>query len=129
LPLPVVSGATIMCSFGTAPSSLTVLPAKRLMVAGMPAATIMDNIPMVNILPFAMCLSLANPMVASATAAAAGVLTPQPCIPVTPAPWVPGSPTATAGGVPLLNNTSTCNCMWAGIITVVYGGVATATVP
>ena len=63
-----------------------------------PAANINDHIPMVNILPFGMCQSLANPMVAAATAAALGVLTPMPCIPVTPAPWVPGSPTDLVAG-------------------------------
>ena len=60
----------------------------------------MDNKPFVNILPFGMCMSLANPMVAAATAAALGALTPMPCIPVTPAPWVPGSPTVLVGGMP-----------------------------
>ena len=60
------------------------------MAGGPLAATIMDYAPLVNILPFGMCSSLANPSVASATAAALGVLTPMPCIPVIPAPWVPG---------------------------------------
>jgi hypothetical protein len=37
------------------------------------AATIMDYAPIVNIPPFAMCQSLANPTVATATTAALGV--------------------------------------------------------
>ena len=82
----VCSGAMIKCSFGAAPSSLTVLPKNRVKTT-MPIANIMDNIPMVNIMPFAMCSSIANPTVAAATSATLGVLTPMPCIPVTPAPW------------------------------------------
>ena len=88
--IQVVAGATMMCSFGVAPSVLSVLPQNRTMTGGPPAANILDNKPMVNIPPFGMCMSLANPTVASATTAAMGVLTPMPCIPVTAAPpWPP----------------------------------------
>ena len=93
----VVSGAMMSCSFGVAPASLTVLPANRVTVGGVPAANIMDYVPMMNIPTFGMCMSPSNPQVAAATAAALGVLTPQPCIPVTSAPWSPGSPTVTIG--------------------------------
>ncbi|MEO0948583.1 MAG: DUF4280 domain-containing protein, partial [Cyanobacteria bacterium J06641_5] len=81
----VVAGAMLQCSFGAAPSSLIVVPKGPPVMAGGPlAATIMDYAPLVNILPFGMCSSLANPSVASATAAALGVLTPMPCVPVIP---------------------------------------------
>ena len=103
------------CSFGVAPASLIVLPVNKTM-AGTPAANIMDHKPMVNIPTFGMCSSLANPTVAAATTAALGVLTPMPCIPNTVAPWVPGSPTVMIGNMPALNDTSKCNCLWAGII-------------
>lgn len=125
----VVNGATLMCSFGVAPSTLTVLPVNRMLSSQQPAATIMDHKPMLNIMPFGMCLSLANPQVAAATSAALGVLTPQPCIPATVAPWVPGSPTLLLGNQPCLNMTSTCNCMWAGIITVVNPGQTSELIP
>lgn len=111
----VCGGAMIMCSFGMAPSTLTVLPQNKV-VTTQPIANIMDNKPMVNILPFGMCSSLANPTVAAATAAALGVLTPMPCIPVTTAPWVPGSPTVLISNFPALNNTSKLMCTWGGII-------------
>lgn len=119
----------MMCSFGVAPSSLIVLPQNRTMVGSMPAANIMDNKPVVNIPPFGMCTSLANPTVAAATAAALGVLTPMPCVPVIPAPWVPGSPTVLIGNMPALNNTSKCMCAWAGVISFTMPGQFQTNVP
>ncbi len=68
-----------------------ILPLNRVMSGNLPAANIMDHKPMMNIMPFGMCTSLANPTVASATSAAMGVLTP---IPATSSPWIVGSPTA-----------------------------------
>jgi hypothetical protein len=122
-------GAMLQCSFGMAPSSLVVLPVNRTQVGGSLAANIMDHVPMVNIMPFGMCMSIANPTVAAATAAALGVLTPMPCIPATAAPWVPGSPTVLIGNQPALNNTSQCMCNWAGVISVVNPGQMTTDIP
>ena len=122
-------GAMMTCSFGMAPASLIVLPANRVMVNNMPAANIMDNKPMANIPPFAMCQSMANPTVAAATAAALGVLTPMPCIPVTAAPWAPGSPTAQIANCPALNNDSKCLCNWGGMISFSMAGQFTTMVP
>ncbi|MBD2867577.1 DUF4280 domain-containing protein [Paenibacillus arenilitoris] len=124
----VCGGAMLQCSFGAAPGTLVVLPEKRV-VNAMPAATIMDNKPMVNIMPFGMCSSLANPTVASATAAAFGALTPMPCVPVTAAPWAPGSPTVLIGNMPALNHSSKCMCNWGGVIQVVNPGQMTIQVP
>jgi len=124
----VCMGATLMCSFGTAPSTLSVLPANKTFAGGPVAANIMDNAPMVNILPFAMCTSPANPTVAAATAAALGVLTPMPCIPATAAPWAPGSPTVLIGGMPALSNSCKLMCNWAGIIQVSVPGQMTVQV-
>ena len=84
---------------------------------------------MLNILPFGMCNTLTNPAVASATAAASGVLTPMPCIPVTTAPWIVGVPNVLIGNMPALDNTHTCLCMWAGVITVVNPGQTTEMIP
>ncbi|MFW6063016.1 MAG: DUF4280 domain-containing protein [Chloroflexota bacterium] len=118
-------GATLQCSFGTTPSPLIVLPDSRVNGSKRPAATIMDNKPMVNVMPFGMCTTVSNPQVASATASASGVLTPQPCIPVTPAPWAPGSPTVTIGKKPALNNTCKLMCTWGGVINVTNPGQTT----
>ena len=129
MPMQVCAGATLQCSFGTAPSTLMVPPANQVMTSYMPAANIMDNKPMVNILPFAMCTSPANPTVASATSAAMGVLTPMPCIPVTPAPWITGAPTVLLGHMPTLNDTSKLMCNWGGVIQIVNAGQATEQIP
>ncbi len=126
--IQVCMGATLQCSFGLAPSTLMVLPQNRTMT-GVPDANIMDNKPMVNILPFGMCTSSSNPTVAAATAAALGVLTPMPCVPVTPAPWVPGSPTALIGSMPALNNSSKLMCAYGGVIQIVNPGQTTVMVP
>jgi len=125
----VVAGATTMCTFGVAPSTLVVLPQGRVLVGGMPAANIMDHLPTVNIPPYGMCTSLANPAVASATAAALGVLTPMPCVPMTATPWAPGSPTVSIASQPALNNTSTCSCPWGGLISIVVPGQTQVMVP
>ncbi len=125
----VCSGATLQCSFGLAPSTLSVLPVNQMMTSHMPAANIMDHKPMVNILPFGACTSLANPTVASATSAASGVLTPMPCIPATSSPWVVGAPTVLLGNMPTLNNTSKLMCNWAGVISVVVPGQVTEQIP
>ena len=125
----VCMGAMMQCSFGMVPSSLCVLPTKMVMTSKMPAATIMDHIPLVNVLPFSMCTSPANPMVAAATAAALGVLTPMPCIPVTTAPWLPGSPTVLLGKIPALNASSKLMCNWAGVISITSPGQVTELIP
>ena len=117
-----------MCSFGAAPSALNVLPVSRVM-CGAPVANIMDQVPMVNIMPFGMCSSLANPTVAAATAAALGVLTPMPCIPATAGPWAPGSPTVMVGGKPAVNNTCKCMCSYGGVIQAVSPAQQTTMVP
>ena len=129
MPLQVCMGASMQCSFGMTPSSLVVLPKNTTFTGQMPDANIMDHVPMVNIMPFGMCSSLANPAVASATAAALGVLTPMPCIPNTPAPWVTGAPTVLLGNAPTLDNVSKLNCVWGGVIQFVDAGEETVMVP
>lgn len=127
--IQVCNGASLMCSFGIAPSSLVVLPQNRVMTSNQPAANIMDHKPLVNIMPFGMCSSLANPTVASATSAALGTLTPMPCVPATISPWIVGSPTVMLGNQPALNNTCKLMCTWAGSISVVMPGQVTEIIP
>lgn len=126
--LLVCGGAVLQCSFGTAPMPMPVLPKSRV-INVMPAANIMDNVPFVNIMPFVMCRSMANPAVAAATAAAFGALTPMPCTPVTAAPWSPGSPTVLIGGQPALNNSSQLICSFGGCIQIKAAGQFQISVP
>ena len=124
----VTMGAMLQCTFGVAPSPLTVTPENKVMDHAMPVATIMDNIPFKNIMPFSMCNSPSNPAWIAATAAKLGVPTPVPCVPVTTAPWVPGSPTVLIAGKPALTNMSKLMCTWAGVISVI-GQPPSAMVP
>ncbi|MBI6852967.1 DUF4280 domain-containing protein [Pseudomonas cichorii] len=126
----VCAGATLQCSFGAAPTVLNVLPTNRVLTSSMPAATIMDHIPLVNIPTFGMCMSAANPMVIAATAAALGVLTPMPCIPATASPWIPGgAPTLLLGGMPAIDSNSMLMCNWAGVIKIVMPGQVQMLIP
>jgi len=124
----VCMGGVMMCTFGMAPSSIVPTP-KPIMTSNMVAANIMDHKPLMNIPPFGMCMSLANPTVAAATAAALGVLTPMPCIPNTPAPWLPGSPTVLLQNFPALNESSKLMCIWAGVISITFPGQVTHFIP
>ena len=129
MPSQVSMGAVLQCSFGMAPSNLVVLPNNLVMAEGPPAANIMDHVPLVNILPFGMCNSPANPTVAAATVAAMGVLTPMPCVPATATPWVTGAPTVLIAGMPALDNISKCLCTWGGVITVTNPATVKTNIP
>lgn len=129
MPMQVCMGAQMMCSFGMAPSNLVVLPVNRVFTDMMPDANIMDHIPLVNIMPFGACTTPSNPVVAAATAAALGVLTPMPCIPATTTPWVTGGITVNLGNFTTLDNVSQLMCMWGGVITFVDPGEETVMVP
>ena len=113
---PVVQAAMCACPFGAAPAVLTVTSQQTVTICKMPAATIQDGM-IANLPTFGMCINPANPAGAAATAAAMGVLTPAPCVPVTIS-WVPGCPTVTVCGRPLLNNTSCLACAYGGVIQV-----------
>ena len=128
MPLQTCTGALLQCSFGAAPAPFT--PTfKPVLTSNMPAGNILDFAPMMNVGSFAMCSSLANPVVAAATAAAFGVLTPMPCVPATVAPWVPGAVTVLLCNVPALDNVSKLVCMWGGMIQFITPGQMTEQIP
>lgn len=115
----VTTGAMLQCNFGVAPSTLMVLPTPlRAMISNMPVANIMDYKPLVNIMPFGMCQSMANPTVAAATAAAMGVLTPMPCVPTTVAPWTPSATKVKISNMPALLDNAKLVCSFGGSISI-----------
>jgi hypothetical protein len=122
-----VAGAVIECLFGDAPSALVTLPDTGVTVDGMPVGKITDIAPELNIPSFGMCQSLLNPEVIAATAAASGVLTPMPCVPLVVDPWIPGAPTVLVGGIPALTQDSVCMCLWEGAISITEPGQFSAT--
>ncbi|MBS0558687.1 MAG: DUF4280 domain-containing protein [Proteobacteria bacterium] len=118
MPELLTTGCMLTCTFGVEPSELDVIeePGKPVIDGALVAATMADMIPLVNILPFGMCTSMENPEVAAATAAALGVLTPMPCVPVVVDPWDPPSELMSYAGIPLATMQSTCLCAWGGEI-------------
>jgi hypothetical protein len=124
MPKLVVDGATLACSMGTTPSKLSVLPTNETYGGPTPAATVQDMKPETNLAPFGLCQSPINPQVAAATSAAAGTLTPQPCLPAAAGPWMPGSKSVaiTGGGPAMLSDACQCVCQWGGQIQVQLAG-------
>ena len=114
----VCNGAQMVCSMGTGNAMLVVLPERRILLDGQPQANIMDHKSMTNIPSFGLCTSLANPVVAAATAAHHGCLTPMPCVPNTTSPWQKGHEKLLLKNFPALCMDDKLSCAWAGTITI-----------
>lgn len=108
----------LSCSFGTVPDTLIVLPDGNVVIEAMLAGNMFDMIPFANIPGFILCISLVNPEVATATAAAFGVLTPMPCTPMTFEPWITEDFTVLFTDQPAIDQTSILICDYAAIIIV-----------
>lgn len=104
--------ALVRCQFGSVSAPLNV-------TGPWPLATVRDSVPFVNVQPFGVCVCLGNPQVASATAAAGGVLAPAPCVPVTAGDWLRGNARLRVGGVPGLAPDSIVQCRWGGVLSLV----------
>ncbi|MDE7210895.1 MAG: DUF4280 domain-containing protein [Lachnospiraceae bacterium] len=114
----VIQGTLLKCSFGNMPTPIMVMPDKKVN-STLPVAVKSDHVPFLNILPFGMCSNPANPMVAAATAAALGVLTPMPCIPCTAQDWSKACSKVKIGGKEAINMDSCLKCLYGGNIQVV----------
>jgi hypothetical protein len=106
MPLQVVNGAKLVCTFGSIPSLLVVLPVHRVFCGNQLAANIQDHVPAVNILPFGTCTGASG----------------APCVPATALPWTPGAVTVPLDGSPALDDISICNCTVGGIVKVLDAG-------
>ena len=118
----VCSKAKIKCSYGDKISTLTVFPDRTISLTGEFQANISDHLSMQNIAPFGKCHTTSYPATGSATAAAHGKLTPMPCVPNTPFPWMNGKNDVLLKGQPALLKSSSCKCIWGGVITITNDG-------
>jgi hypothetical protein len=107
---------------GMIPVPLNFLPTSCVFLGGLPVGTIMDGAPFLNVTPFGLCTSLANPATAAATAAAFGILTPMPCTLALVPPWIAGNPVTMAGTFPMLTNDSQLMCAFGGVINILFPG-------
>ena len=108
-----------MCTMGLAPGNLTVTNNSKEMIENKPIATIQDAVGMSNITPCGNCVSMMYPPTASATAAALGVLTPQPCMPQTTGIWTGSQSKKLVNNVPALSQEAKCQCVYGGTISIV----------
>lgn len=115
----------MMCTYGTASASLVVVPSGQMLTPAVASANTADMTPVSTIPTFGTCSSNANPVVATASAAAGGTLTPMPCVPATASPWTPGITNVVNGSMPIVDSTCTLNCSYGGVISVVSPGQTT----
>jgi hypothetical protein len=104
--------AMMRCQFGTNTAELAV-------TGPLPIATVRDFVPFENIRPFGACICPANPAVASAMAAAGGVMVPVPCVPAVDEPWHSGTTRILVHGISGLGPDATTRCRWGGVIQLV----------
>ena len=122
----VCNGAVLKCSQAMPPSisTLIVVP-PTVNTENKQMANMMDYVPLSNVLTFGLCNATANPAVASATTAAAGVHTPAPCIPNIVTPWIGCKMDVLVRKNPAVLKSSKLQCMWSGQISVSVEGQAT----
>ena len=115
----VTTGSSAICTCGTTSAELIADYDTGAIVNDMIVMTVDMIVSEVNIMSFGECDSLVNPEVSTATAAAGGVTTPMPCVPVVASDWTTGSLTASQDGIAYITDTSTCTCSYGGVISIV----------
>jgi RHS repeat-associated protein len=114
----VAEGIILNCTFGDSTVELQTPGRKSAKINDKLQANISDFKPMVNIPSFGKCSCRGNPVVASATSANHGSLTPMPCVPNTTMPWINGKEDVIVDGAPALLEISKNMCLWGGTISV-----------
>lgn len=112
----VEEGSICRCSFGSCPSRIKI-PARKSQDAAH-RVCVADHIPMVNIMPFGMCSSPANPVAGKAEGAEPKKRTAAPCMPCPAAAWSPVDPENRVDGQPSLTPESTLPCRYGGVISI-----------
>ena len=115
MPLLVVTGATLTCTFGSAPAVFAAVPPTPTS-ALTPAGHINHMTPVVNIPTFVMCCSPNNPAVIAALGA------PVTCVPVTTSSWPPRAVKVKLSNISAHSQPSKAMCSWAGMIAVSNAG-------
>lgn len=103
--LVVVTGALCMCTNGIAPSTLVAI--SNILVSCRPVMTILDYVPMLNVMTFGVCRM---------------GMVPLPCVPTAPAPWIPFKPNVIAGKGPILTMESKLICARGAVISIIIPG-------
>lgn len=122
--IAVVSGASLVCSNGTAPATFNATPSP-IRIGGKPAGNVMDSTFPKNLTNFGMCRSPSNPQVAALMPVPPpGTIKPVPCVPVIPgSPWTAsGVPKVKIGKQEALSNQACLTCQWAGQIKITNPG-------
>ncbi len=114
------------CNQGVFPfMPLIVMPKNQVKGFTLNAATIKDTVPFMNMLPYILCKSLANPFTILASLRPPPVFfiyTPGLCIPIGKA-WSPGSPNVQIRNIKALNNYSKLSCLLGkGQIQILFPG-------
>ncbi len=111
---PVCSGATLLCSCGTAPSVLQISPHgvshSRLFVS----ATVSDCVPLVNIPPFGSCTAPCNPQPPVGPFRA--------CVPSFSSVWSAEAPSISIHRQAVLDDSATLSCAYGGTVRILNPG-------
>ena len=105
---PVCTGATLLCTCGQLPATLTVTQRAVRHTSTLPLATVADCLPLVNIGPFGSCAAPANPI----------PLPIKTCTVVPVGTWLVEEPSILIDGVPVLTHTATLLCANGGVISI-----------
>lgn len=133
MPIAVVQGAVCKCTYGSRPAELRVPVRDLISIHKIPAATIKDSLPEVNVQPFGDCKCWTMPFLRFSRfgsmmgALRAGrMFLPKwwriPCHPHITGPWIPQKPMIRINDVPILDAGAILRCRWGGIISIIYPG-------